>query len=196
MYFFTHLLMSKALYQHFAEEVKLDKRAFSYGNIKPDLPSPTRNHHTLDNCLATVCDKANQLMEEEVSIKDFSVLLGEICHYVCDFCCYYHFDEELHNKKFQHFSYELKLHWKLCIDSYMLTPSKMQPRKDINSIVLEMRNTYSATPQSMQRDIDFAFTTAVWTCESIIYFIKYTSEIAEEAELALYSFLLEKGGSL
>lgn len=196
MYFFTHLFMANVLFQHFTGEVKLDKRAFSYGNIKPDLPSPYRTHHTLDNCLVTVCDKATRLMEEEISIEVFSELLGEICHYVCDFCCYYHVDEELHNKGLQHFTYELKLHMKLFKVRYNLSPSMMQPRMDINSIVLEMRKAYSATPQSMQKDIDFAFETAVWVCESIIYFIKNTSEIAHDAELALYSFLLGEGGSL
>ncbi len=89
MYFFTHLFIAKVLYQHFAGEVELNKRAFLFGNIKPDLPSATRNHHTLENCLVTVSERADQLMEEEVSLVDFSVSLGEICHYVCDFFCYY-----------------------------------------------------------------------------------------------------------
>jgi hypothetical protein len=188
--------MAKVLYKHFAGEVKLDKHAFYYGNIKPDLPSLNRNHHTIDNCLITVCDKANQLMEEDVPIEVLSEILGEICHYVCDFCCYYHLDEELHSKILQHFAYELKLHWKLFKEKYKLTSSRMQPRKDINSIVIEMRKAYLDTPQSMQRDIDFAFASAVWTCESIIYFNKNSIEIANEAEAALYSFMIKEGGRL
>lgn len=186
MYFFTHLYMAKVLYRHFAEEVKLDKHAFSYGNIKPDLPSHTRNHHTLDNCLVTVCNKAEQLMEEELSIEIFSVLLGEICHYVCDFCCYYHVNEELHDKSLQHFIYELKLHRKLTKDKYKIAPSITWLRKDIKSIVLEMRKAYNAAPCSMQRDIDYAFTTAVKVCESIFYFMM-VSETVHKEELALNS---------
>ena len=197
MYFFTHLFISKVLYQHFAGEVGLDKRAFEYGNIKPDLPSPTRNHHTLENCLLVVCDSANKLMDEETSLSDFSVSLGEICHYVCDFFCYYHLNEELHNKFPQHFLYEIRLHLELFRirfkQRFKIMPSGMQPRRDINSIILEMRKNYVFQPQCMKRDIDYAFSSAVWTFESILYFLKYSSEIAKEAELAFYSILMAEG---
>ncbi|MFT4144771.1 MAG: zinc dependent phospholipase C family protein [Mobilitalea sp.] len=196
MYFYTHLYMAKVLYQHFNEEIKLDPHSFSYGNIKPDLPSRTRAHHTLDNCLATVCEKANQLLEKEMTVKTFSVILGEICHYVCDFCCYPHYNEELHNQNFKHFTYELKLHKKLLHKKYILNPSRKLPQKDINSIVLEMRYHYSSAPQSMQRDIDFAFASAVWVCESIIYFIKNSLETENELDRTLYQFLVEEGGIL
>lgn len=196
MYFFTHLYMAKVLYRHFAEEIKLDRQSFSYGNIKPDLPSRARKHHTLNNCLATVCDEAYQLMENDMSVKAFSVMLGEICHYVCDFCCYHHLDEELHNQKFRHFSYELKLHWKLFLEKYKLNASGKLPVKDIGYIVQETRKAYTAAPQSLQRDIDFAFASAVWICESVIFFVKKSLEIENDIEMALYAFLSEEGGSL
>ena len=76
MYFFTHLIISKVLYQHFSKEMELDKRAFAYGNIKPDCPTPQRNHHTLENCFFTVCDYSNILIDEKVSIKNRSIRLG------------------------------------------------------------------------------------------------------------------------
>jgi len=200
MYFFTHLFISKILYQHFAGEVELDKRAFTYGNIKPDIPSPDRNHHTLENCLSTVCDYSDRLMDDEVTLLEFSVRLGEICHYVCDFFCYYHLNEEIHNKRFHHFLYELRLHIELFRirfkKRYKIMASGMGPRKDIQLIILEMRKAYFLEPQCMRRDIDYAFSAAVWTCESIIYHLKYSSILAKEAELALYSLLTVEGGRL
>ncbi len=196
MYFYTHLYMAKVLYHYLSEEVRLDQQAFSYGNIKPDLPSRTREHHTLDNCLITVCEKAKQLVEKDVSVKTFSVTLGEICHYVCDFCCYPHYNEKLHNQNLKHFIYELKLHRKLLHDKYKLYPNWKPPRKDIKSIILEMRDNYSSTSHCMQKDIDFAFTSAAWVCESIIYYIKNSIETENELDAVLYQFLIEEGGVL
>lgn len=196
MYFYTHLYMAKVLYHHLKEEVRLDQQAFSFGNIKPDLPSRARERHTLDNCLAAVCQKANQLMEIDMSVKAFSVVLGEICHYACDFCCYPHYNEELHNQNFKHYTYELKLHRKLLHDKFKINISGRPPRKDIKSIILETRDNYSSTPQSMQRDVDFAFASAVWICESIIYYIKNPIEIENNLDEALYQFLVEEGGTL
>ncbi len=200
MYFFTHLFISKVLYQHFAGEVELNKRAFAYGNIKPDLPSSQRIDHTLENYLFAVCDLTNQLMHEELPAEEFSVHLGEICHYICDFFCYYHVKEELYDKKLHHFLYELKLHHKLLHinlkQRFKVLPSKMEPSQDIYSIVLEMRKAYSSQPKSMMRDIEYAFSTAVWVCESIIYFLKYSSNLTKESEAELYSLLAEEGGSL
>jgi hypothetical protein len=200
MYFFTHLFIAKVLYRYFAVEVELDKRAFSYGNIKPDLPSPYRNHHTLENCLLTVCERANQLTEEEVTQEEFSEALGEICHYVCDFFCYYHLNEELHNKKLHHFFYEIRLHLELfrirIKQKFKLKPSNMEPRNDISSMILQMRNDYFSQPKSIHRDIEYAFTSTIWVCESIIYYYKYFSVLASEATMALYSFLIKEGGSI
>ena len=200
MYFFTHLFISKVLYQHFAGEVELNRRAFAYGNIKPDLPSQQHNNHTLENYLFTVCGLTNQLMHEELPEEDFSIHLGEICHYVSDFFCYYHVNEELHNKKIRHFFYELRLHHKLLhINSkqrFKVFPGRMQPRRDICSIILEMRKAYFSQPESMIKDIEYAFSTSVWICGSIIYFLKYSSDFTEEFEIEPYSLPAKKGGSL
>ncbi|MBN7773581.1 zinc dependent phospholipase C family protein [Clostridium aminobutyricum] len=200
MYFFTHLAISKVLYQHFADEMVLDKRAFAFGNIKPDLPSSQRKHHTLENCIFDVYKYFNQLMDEEVSVVDFSVSLGEICHYVCDFFCYYHLDEKHYNKKLNHFLYELRLHFKLfqiqCKQKYQISAGKMEPRKDISSIILEMRKAYFSEPKSIKRDIDYAFLTAAWTCESIIYYLKYSPDLTKEAEPDFYPLLTAEGGSI
>ncbi len=196
MYFYTHLYMAKVLYRHLSKEIKLDKRAFSYGNIKPDLPSPTRTHHTIEKCLNIVSDKVNSLLEEETSSKEFSLLLGEICHYVCDFCCYHHLNEEVHNKRFLHFTYELRLHWKLFTKRYQLSPVKQHPKMDIAYIVQETRKSYLEKPRSMQTDIDSAFTSAAWAAESVIFYVNVNTVIADEAEGAFNTLLLSEGGSI
>lgn len=203
MYFFTHLFISKVLYQHFASEIELNKRAFAYGNIKPDIPSSCNKEHTLDNYLYTVSNLANQLIQEELSIERFSVQLGEICHYICDFFCYYHVFEEIYNNKLLHFCYEIRLHYKLMHiyskHKFKVVPSKLKPRLDIHLMVLEKRSDYFSRPMSMLRDIEFAFSTALWICESIIYFVKSKSNYMQNLDDESYypiEYLLWKGMNL
>ncbi|SHO48235.1 zinc dependent phospholipase C family protein [Anaerocolumna xylanovorans] len=197
MYFFTHLFISKVLYRHFLPEVELDRRSFSYGNIKPDLPSRSRNHHTLENCLFTVCDYSKELMEEEVTLEYLSARLGEICHYVCDFFCYYHLNEQIHNRRLHHFFYEVGLHYKLRSiwhkHKIQITSSMLEPRKDISSIILEMRKSYFSQTPCMKRDIDYALMTSVWACESILYFMKYPSGLTGGLKPAICSLLTAEG---
>ncbi len=200
MYFFTHRYIAKALYRHFSGDIDLDRHLFAYGNIKPDLPSPDRIHHTLENCILTVCNLSEQLMDEDVSVRDFSVKLGEICHYLSDFFCYYHLNEEIHNRKLRHAAYELKLHLLLyqlrIFRKINISSSKKEPRRDILSIVAEMRRHYTLEVHSMIKDIEYALSAAVWICESIIYYSKYSADLANEAEAALEALLVAEGGSI
>ncbi len=186
MYFFTHLLISKVLYRHFEGEISLDRRAFAYGNIKPDLPSPERIHHTLDQCIHTVCEKSSKLMENEVTLEDFSVILGEVCHYVCDFFCYYHLSEKMHNRKLRHCFYEIALHLEMhrlrTFQGWKAKSANLEPRRDIRSIVEEIRQEYYSEPHKMKRDIDYALKAAIWACESILYYLRVPSDIAELSE--------------
>jgi hypothetical protein len=200
MYFFTHIYMAKILYHHLAEEIPLDKRAFAYGNIKPDLPSPQRKNHTLENYLAQACICAEQLMEEEVDVKDFSVNLGVVCHFVCDFFCYYHLEDEIHDRKLKHFLYELTLHWKLHRMGHrrvrLLISGKKEPRRDLEDMIFSMRADYMQQPHLMKKDIQYALVTARWACDSILYYKKYTSELAKEVEQAIGALLVTEGGSI
>lgn len=200
MFFFSHIIISKALYSVFTGEVEIDKQAFRYGNIKPDIPSQKRNRHTLESCLTTVCNYSEQIMEEKLSLMDFSVRLGEVCHYVCDFFCYYHLNNEIHDRRLNHFLYELRLHYKLLelLSSHRLKASHsgVESSKDIYSIILEMRKDYLSRPQSMENDINYAVLTSVRICECIIYCMKYPTAFTENEEIAINSLLIPEGGNL
>ncbi|MGB8450740.1 MAG: zinc dependent phospholipase C family protein [Anaerocolumna sp.] len=201
MYFFTHLFISKTLYKHFSGELSLDKKAFAYGNIKPDISRESLHiSHTLENYLFFVNEQAKQLIEKETSVKKFSINLGEICHYVCDFFCYYHLDEEIYNKKLHHFFYELRLHYELYKLYYRhkikISSTLKEPRKNISSIILEMRRDYFLEPDSYKRDIAFAFHTTIWACESILFYMNYPSVLMKESEIETKSLLPVEGGRL
>ncbi|MBH1939992.1 zinc dependent phospholipase C family protein [Mobilitalea sibirica] len=175
MFFFSHIFISKILRQHLIDMVELDEKLFSFGNVKPDIaPDDIRKPHTLDNYLFTVCDRSNLLMHDKLTREEFSVTLGEVCHYVCDFFCYFHVNEQLHKKKLSHFLYEFRLHMELLYLRYKhnisLKHNNKEPRKSISSIIMEMQKEYISTPKSYKRDIEYALTASLWICETIIYF--------------------------
>ncbi|MFT3983296.1 MAG: zinc dependent phospholipase C family protein [Lachnospiraceae bacterium] len=200
MYFFTHLQISKVLYKHFSGMAKLNKWAFAYGNIKPDLPSHPHQHHTLENYLTKVCSLSDELASGELSPEEFSLHLGEVCHYVSDFFCHYHVNETIHNKKLHHLLYELKQHYTLLRlplkQRPQVFPSKKEPREDICSMISELRADYFSQPTSMLRDIDYAFSASVWICESIFYFLKDSPYFWEPSEYEFCSLHAMKGGYL
>lgn len=187
MFFFSHLYISKALYRYFAGGFELNQRAFAYGNIKPDLPSKYHCHHTLENCLFTAYHMSNRLLDEETDKNERSVILGEICHYVCDFFCYCHLNEELHNKKLKHLIYEVKLHFmfhkSFPEQRFMILPSQREPRLDITSIILELRKKYISQTADTNRDITYSLLAVTWVCESIIYGRK--NKITQEMNRAM-----------
>jgi hypothetical protein len=173
-------------------EIELEQQAFLFGNIKPDLPSPTRVHHTMENCLSTVLDLADYLMTEEVQLEKFSVTLGEICHYVSDFFCYHHLNEELHNKKLKHVLYEFKLHYELYRLHFtrkitMITIGLVS-QENIESIIRSMREDYFLQPVTLRRDLDFAFMTAAIICKAIQYH-KSLPNLEDESNLIMESFM-------
>ena len=183
MNFLTHIMISRTLYRHFAKEQELNKWDFLYGNIKPDLSSKClRNPHVLDNYFFLVCNQTNQIVNQRVSSKEFSVELGVICHYICDFFCYYHLNNNLHKKLYDHFIYELRLHLALRSMLYQkqvkIKPSRKNPRKNIGSIVMEMRKEYGTKRITLKRDIEYAFLASIWACESIFYLLDHASESA------------------
>lgn len=169
----THIDISKTLYTNLTDIMDLDKTAFIYGNIKPDLTSKLlRNPHTLENYFLIVCNNADKLMNSKLSLQEFSFELGQICHYVCDFFCQYHLDNELFHKFGEHFVYELKLHFELLINSSKINkkPEIKAVKQNIYSIIKELRNEYFERPPLMLKDLEYAFVAALWICESIHYF--------------------------
>lgn len=195
----THLLIAETLYSHLQDRVKLNKKAFMYGNIKPDLsPKCLKKPHTMENYLVHVCSNAKNLMRGETGLRDFSTSLGVICHYVCDFFCRYHLDEKLFNNLEGHFLYELDLHHEFCKimfrQKFKFKVDHKEVRENIISILAEMRNGYFSKPVTKKRDIEYAITTALWICDSVCYFAGLSVTEPQQDELVAYSPLSAAAG--
>lgn len=172
MNFFTHIMFSEALYRQLSRKMDLDRKAFFYGNIKPDLSSKClRNPHLLENYLFIVADSSNRLIEENPPQKEFSVDLGVICHYICDFFCYSHLNHKIYHMLFSHFKYEVRLHLAYCSmrmnKNTGFTKSKRIRSGGIASMIIEMRKEYMTKQKSFQRDIIYALDAAQRACELI-----------------------------
>jgi len=195
--FLSHIAISKILYKNLKNNNELDEAAFVYGNIKPDLsPRCLQNPHTLENFLITVCRNADDLINNEVSLKEYSLELGQICHYVCDFFCQYHLNEVIYHNFIDHFYYELKLHFVLMkITSQINIKLGINDvNKNISSIIMDLRKEYFAKPEAINKDIEFAFSAAVWICESVSYFSSHSTNTILENEVEPYPSLAIAGG--
>lgn len=193
----THISISKLLYKSLKSKMKLDKKAFIYGNMKPDLTSKClRKPHTLENYFTIVCDKADKLVNEDMLLKDFSTELGEVCHYVSDFFCQYHIDEEIFHKLKSHFKYELKLHFEFLrtMPKISIISNENEVRKDISSIITELRGKYLSKPAEMQKDIVYALSAALQICETIHYFSKQPEETILDNVIDAYQIMTITGG--
>ena len=199
MYFFTHLYIARELHRQLSKNILLDYNAFSYGNIKPDIPSKTRQHHTQENYLEQVLNQISVLEKEEFTVQEFSMRLGEICHYFSDFFCYYHLNEHLHKKKINHFFYEISMH--ISLISYKFEKNHNIVYHDFSTSFFENPTTsffttmfelYSERPNSMKKDMDFALSTSLIMCEKILEGVHFTSSIPYNFDLMANSTNLKE----
>lgn len=177
MNFLTHILISKTLYRHLSSQIDLDQKAFSYGNIKPDLsPQCLRNPHMLENYLFIIHHDTNRLISQRTPVKEFSVELGMVCHYICDFFCYSHLNHNLYHKLLHHFFYEIRLHLALrgmlLLHKIKLPSVSKAPVRNLPVLVMAMRKEYMTKQKTLQRDIEYAITTSLLVCQSIDSSIK------------------------
>lgn len=173
----THILFSKILYKNCLKDLnfKLDRYKFMYGNIKPDIfCNYFKDDHTIKGSIQIVEQYSNKLINRKNNTGDFSIELGVICHYVCDYFCIYHTDEYAKNNIFEHLAYERKLHNKV-IDMIEKSEIKIENRDNfingnIVDFIYKMQKKYFDEKQSLNRDIIYALETANAVTEEIVYY--------------------------
>lgn len=149
---------------------RLNRLAFAYGNIKPDF-----HHHNIPHSLADsifiVNEYAEKLKRENISVKEFSIALGAICHFICDYFCLYHRDGNEKKGAFEHTIYEMVLHVKLLtlllsgqlsLNNYDLTEDS------IEAIIDKLGSKYHSEAKGFSRDIDNALLAAAQVSKLMI----------------------------
>ncbi len=171
----THIIFSKYIFSHCLKHLnfKLNKVMFIYGNIKPDFfPEGAHSSHTIRTNIMDVKEYAARLMTQKLDINEFSLTLGVLCHYICDFFCIYH-NERCRGKSLtEHIKYELLLHIKL---KRLLSNGSFKPLmetlsgdRDILWIISDLQESYDREMDTAVKDLSYAVTAAMIIAESII----------------------------
>lgn len=138
----SHFAIAHLVYASLKNKgVLLDRTAFAYGNIAPDyIPTMVFPTHFSKTCTRKIEEISRELASRPLhhsgrADADYSMRLGMMCHYICDYFCF------AHNKDFtgslkQHAAFETAL------DAYM--------RKNC----LELLDIHCEKPLSVSSDCD------------------------------------------
>lgn len=171
----THKIIANIVYKHILNKLnfKLDLQTFTYGNIQPDFDrSYIDCDHTLEDSLQLINYNTEELIKSEVSIKEFSLALGIICHFVCDYFCLHHTKAYWKKDAVLHAVYEITLHaklLKLISKGQFNLQYRCRPEESVELMVLKLRRKYNSEPQGINADINYSIIAAVSVCEMITY---------------------------
>lgn len=146
---------------------------FIYGSIKPDFfREGVPKAHSMGVNLINVEEGLQKLMNEKLDVKEFSLTLGVLCHYISDFFCIYHNEKGKGKKRPEHIKYEVKLHFKLLKLLYsrkLHTSIKtISHGTDILSIIPDMHKNYLQEADSEYKDLAYSLSAAMHITEAVI----------------------------
>lgn len=170
----THLIICNIIYKYLLKKTKtnLDYRSFAYGNIRPDIEKGYINcEHIFDKSIEAIDAYAEMLIYSNISLKEFSMGLGVICHFVSDYFCLYHQKQYWKKDPAAHGIYEVSLHARLM--KYILKNSikvnySCMEEKKVSVIVKKFRNKYEKEYSSISKDIRFSIAASAAVSEMII----------------------------
>ncbi|URZ17440.1 zinc dependent phospholipase C family protein [Clostridium felsineum] len=171
----THLLFSHIIYKEILRDTKfkLDKIKFALGNIKPDFSNKEMEcPHTLNESLESLIQYADGVIKSSISVEEFSISLGVICHYICDYFCLYHREGNEKKGILEHFIYELKLEYNfivLLFNGRLDNTSSHIHGYSIEEIVLNIEKEYNIKMKGVSRDINYALNAAMEVSKLIVY---------------------------
>lgn len=193
----THITMAEIIYEQVKTQLPLDKNAFVFGNIKPDLTRKLFcSAHIMDHYLIHVSNQMKVLMRGELLPKELSYELGKLCHYVCDFFCKYHINNNLFTRYRNHFFYEWKLDFHLRTAGYRnWKPTYLaEESRNVADFILDVRRAYLSDKNTDDKDIKYAVSASVWLCRSVFYSFSEDSAEIEIQHLQANSVLPMAGG--
>lgn len=158
----SHLLLARNLLRktcHYT--TNLNKSAFYWGNIRPDIHSPfNRGQHKYEISMDMIEEKWQQL-ENTGNKCLYSYRLGVILHYIADFFCHAHNDTYYDTNLRAHFDYEQALHKTLLAlgEDFSFLGGDLE---DIRAYIDEHRASYLQGGASPERDCAF-ISQCAWT---------------------------------
>lgn len=202
MIIYTHLGFAKILYRYLSQDLnfKLDKKKFIYGNIKPDFKNDDIGaEHRMDESIDHLLLFSQEIISNYSNIASFSMAVGVICHYVCDYFCLYHNDSYKKKNIFEHLIYETHLHVQFAkmvlYRKIRLDICKNEKYADLMDLLMNLSNKYVKSKRSTTNDINYAVSAAAIVSEMVItlaynHLSAGNSELLNHIELVNESLLL------
>lgn len=183
----THKILSTIIYDKVQENSNfklLEYNYFIWGNIQPDIvPSLLLKSHYKDESLNFVIDEIVALGKTSPSVfynkqtcNKFSKDIGIVCHFLCDFFCFPHYNRWHYNSSMilSHIKYENKLSHSarniLTIPTLSLQPVSYLENDTLKSFIEAVLWEYSLN-EDYRNDLIFASNICAKTIETIVYFI-------------------------
>lgn len=188
MHITTHLLMANVLYKKITSklDIELDYLSYLYGNIKPDVNPgiidwPHFSHQSLQD-LDEYCEK---LITTPMSVKELSVALGVVSHFVCDYYCLYHTKSYRPKGIVKHTLHEHLLELRFIKKSVTgnITFSEQAFSEGVASTINHYLDMYHNEKHSIDKDIHYAINTSLCILERVILLSKVQIPAHLEPEL-------------
>jgi hypothetical protein len=178
------LLITHISLAHELNEI-LDIPNFNYfmdGLKYPDKWKEFRKlKHTKNNTFDKVLSLLEQIKKEDINSKVFAFKLGELIHYVMDYFCKYHINENEYNKLFRHVWHEVVLAFdrhaylftSLYIQRFTATKELKIPKIDdlgefIERNIEEFNEEILSKDYTNDTDIIYAFTASYMCIKTIL----------------------------
>jgi hypothetical protein len=172
---FTHLLLGKAVYEQLSKQgILLNKKAFLWGNLKPDFTTSLLYYpHTANFCRKKINQgiwTLSQVRPYEITTPWYGERLGILCHFMADYFCFVH-NEGFTGSRRQHMWYESRQH--------MIARRHIWPALSVSSppyllsanIILHkihsQHRLYCSRYPDMKQDLDQAFLACFYGVRSI-----------------------------
>lgn len=185
----SHLLIAEYLYDYLVEEtgVKLNLRKFRFGNIKPDIKSQAYQvEHTFESSFEMVKGIHDSILQPQTSLKELSLQLGVISHFVSDYFCFYHYDAVKFKESISnHLKYEYALH--KIIKKTLKNNELSFPEDDdlsFRDVILKFRQLYQENSKDLLMDIVFALSTTRVILKKLV--CQYAEQEANQIVYANY----------
>lgn len=188
----THLIIADIIYKYLIVKtnMKLDWPSFAYGNIRPDLDKGfIRCAHTFEDSINVIEAYSEELMKSRVLLKEFSMHLGVICHFICDYFCLYHSKKYWKRDPLGHAIHEIKLHSRfllLSANGSIRFKHIKASEESLKDLVIRLQEGYNLGQESIEKDIKYSLAAASSVCEMIIYssrFYKLYSKVNKKTKI-------------
>ena len=184
------MLIARKIHTYMDENYgeNINRRHFIFGNIKPDIMRKFKTlRHSIHDSLDFVLGEVTRHADERETVKNPSVHLGMINHYLSDFFCSKHYYKESDEGLIKHIRYEKRLHKKIkqMEDSGTLGLPYFKAAENTTGnfldILRSLEEEYSSQPPSIENDIVFALCAPLAVC---MFLLKHSAIHAEPLKQA------------